>query len=125
MLFSNILHTLRNATPTGHRASIVFKHKDIECGLLADKVRDRLVDSRAASDALDQSMPYDLGRPRFTSNSITVDSLFKVVVHTVPRAERNAVLGRLAGRLSYLHLGPCEVLEYIAEEHFVENEREE
>ena len=125
MLFSDILLALKNTTATGHRAPIVFRHKDIELRLLAEKVRERLIDCTAAWQALDESMPYDLPRPRLTSETITVDSLFELVVYCVPRAERNAVLTRLSGKLSYLKLGPWEVLDFIAEEHFVEKERDE
>jgi len=125
MHFSDILIALKNATPTGYRAPIVFRHLDIELELLAKKVRERLLDCTAAWQALDECMPYDLPRPRFTSDTITVDSLFDVVAYFVPRAERNAVLTRLSGKLSYLKLGPWEVLDFIAESHFVEKERDE
>jgi len=125
MLFSDILLALKNTTATGHRAPIVFRHMDIELELLAKKVRGRLIDTTAAYIALDESMPYDLPRPRLTSDTITVDSLFELVVYCVPRAERNAVLTRLSGKLSYLKLGPWEVLDFLAEEHFVEKERDE
>ena len=52
-------------------------------------------------------------------------SFINLVERVVPRSERNAVLGRLSGKLSYLKLGPWEVLDFIAEEHFVEKERDE
>jgi len=125
MLFSDILLALQNATPTGRRAPIVFRHKHIELGLLAEKVRDKLIPWSDAWKALDESMPFDLERPRSSIESITVDSLFNLVERVVPRSERNAVLGRLSGKLSYLKLGPWEVLDFIAEEHFVEKERDE
>jgi len=125
MLFSDILLALRNATPTGRRAPIVFRHKDIELQLLAEKVRDRLIPWSDAWRALDESMPFDLPRPRSNIESITVDSLFNLVERVVPGSERNAVLARLSGKLSYLKLGPWEVLDFLAEEHFVEKERDE
>jgi hypothetical protein len=125
MLFSDILLALRNATPTGRRSPIVFRHKDIELQLLAEKVRDRLVPWSDAWRALDESMPFDLERPRSSIESITVDSLFNLVERVVPGSERNAVLARLSGKLSYLKLGPWEVLDFLAEEHFVEKERDE
>ena len=43
MLFPDILLALKHATPTGRRAPIVFRHKHIELGLLAEKVRDKLI----------------------------------------------------------------------------------
>ena len=125
MLFSDILHALRNATPTGRRSPIVFRHKDIELELLAEKVRHKLIPWSDAWRALDESMPFDLPRPRSTIESITVDSLFNLVERVVPKNERNDVLGRLSGKLSYLKLGPWEVLDFLAEEHFVEKERDE
>ena len=125
MLFSDILTVLKNVTPTRRRAPIVLRHKDIELSLLAEKVRDRLIPWTDAWRALDESMPFDLERPRSSIESITVDSLFNLVEHVVPKSERNAVLGRLSGKLSYLKLGPWEVLDFIAEEHFVEKERDE
>ena len=125
MIWSTLTDSIKHAIPTRHRAAIVFRHKDIELGLLAEKIRTRLIDSPTAWQALDESMPFDLPRPRFTSDTITVDSLFKVVAYCVPANERNSVLSRLSGKLSYLKLGPWEAMDFIAEEHFVEKEREE
>jgi len=67
-------------------------------------------------------MPFDLVRPRSAIESITVDSLFKLVVQIVPYHERNAILGRLAGHLAGLRVGPWEALDFIAEGYFVEKE---
>ena len=125
MIWTTLIDSIKHATPTHRRMAIVFPHKDIELGLLADKVRDRLINWPVAWQALDESMPYDLPRPRCTAESISVDSLFKLVARSVPPNERNAILSRLSGKLAYLKLGPWEVMDFIAEEHFVEKEREE
>jgi hypothetical protein len=125
MLFSDILLALRNVTPTGRRSPIVFRHKDIELGLLAEKVRDKLIPWPDAWQVLDESMPYDLARPRSTIESITVDSLYTLVEQIVPTHERNTVLARVAGKLAGLNIAPWEVLDFIAEGHFVEKERDE
>jgi hypothetical protein len=125
MLFSDILTVLKNVTPTRRRAPIVLRHKDIELSLLAEKVRDRLIPWMDAWQALDDSMPYDLARPRSSIESITLDSLCTLVVQIVPAHERNAVLVRLAGRLAGLKVGPWEVLDFIVEGYFVEKERDE
>lgn len=125
MLFSDILLALQNATPTGRRSPIVFRHKEIELGLLAEKVRDCLIPWPEAWKALDESMPFDLQRPRSSIESITLDSLYNLVEHIVPAHERNAVLGRLAGKLAGLRIAPWEILDFLAEEHFVEKERDE
>jgi hypothetical protein len=125
MLFSNVLHTLRNSTPTGRRSPIVFRHMDIELELLAEKVRTRLIPWSDAWQVLDKSMPFDLARPRSAVESISVDSLFKLVVQGVPYHDRDAVLVRVSGQLAGLRIGPCEALDFIAEGYFVEKEREE
>jgi len=122
MLFSNVLHTLRNSTPTGRRSPIVFRHMDIELELLAEKVRTRLIPWPDAWQVLDKSMPFDLVRPRSSVESITVDSLFKLVVQGVPYHDRDAVLVRVSGQLAGLRIGPCEALDFIAEGYFVEKE---
>jgi hypothetical protein len=125
MLFSNILHALRNATPTGRRSPIVFRHMDIELELLAEKVRDRLIPWSDAWQVLDKSMPFDLVRPRSAIESISVDNLFKLVVQGVPYHDRDAVLVRMSGQLAGLRIAPCEALDFIAEGYFVEKERSE
>jgi len=122
MLFSDILLALRNATPTGRRSPIVFRHLDIELELLATKVRDTLIPWSDAWQVLDASMPFDLARPRSAIESITVDSLFKLVVQIVPYHERDAVLLRVVGQLAGLRAGSWEALDFIARGYFVEKE---
>jgi hypothetical protein len=125
MHFSDILYALRNATPTGRRPAIVFRHLDIELCLLAEKVRDREIDWTIGWKALDESMPYDLPRPRSSLDTITVSSLFDLVVKWVPRSERNSVLARLSGKLAETMIAPWEVLDFIADLHTVEKESED
>lgn len=125
MHFSDILYALRNATPTGRRPAIVFRHLDIELCLLAEKVRDREIDWTIGWKALDESMPYDLPRPRSSLDTITVSSLFDLVVKWVPRSERNSVLARLSGKLAGVNIAPWEVLDFIADLHTVEKESED
>lgn len=125
MHFSDILYALRNAIPTGRRPAIVFRHLDIELSLLAEKVRDRELDWTIGWKALDESMPYDLPRPRSSLDTITVSSLFDLVVKWVPRSERNSVLARLSGKLAGLNIAPWEVLDFIADLHTVEKESED
>ena len=125
MLFSDIVHALRNATPTKRRAPIVFKHRDIELSLLAEKVRERIVPWSDAWRLLDESMPYDLRRPQSNVDSISVNNLFRLITHWVPEDQRNSVLARISGKLAETRVAPWEVLDFIAETHFVEKERDE
>lgn len=125
MLFSNILLALRNATPTGRRSPIVFRHMDIEVELTANNVRDSLIPWSDAWRVLDAAMPFDLARPRSSIESITLDSLFSLVARIVPYHERDAVLLRVVGQLAGLRVAQWEALDFIARGYFVEKEHDE
>jgi hypothetical protein len=125
MHFSDILFALRNSTPTGRRSPIVFRHRDIELELLSKKVRDRPIPWDIAWSAVDDSMPYDMPRPRSSAESISVDKLFHLAAKCAMESQRNAVLERLVGKLAGLQVAPWDILNHIADEHIVEKERNE
>ena len=125
MIFSDILLRLQHTIADPHRAPLVLKHTDIELVLLANKVRERSIPWTEAWRVLDESMPYDILRPRSSVDSITVDKLFRLITHWVPVEHRNEVLARVSGKLAETRVGPWETLDFIAEAHFVEKEPDE
>jgi hypothetical protein len=122
MIWLKVLRALKHTTAVNHRTPIVFLHKTIELDLLGSQVSARAIPWVNAWKALDESMPFDIPRPIHREEAITVENLCKLVVLRVPEEDRNSVLVRLSGKLAELGVGPWEVLDHIAEGHFVEKE---
>lgn len=122
MLWPKLLRSLRNTTSINLRTPVVFLHKAIELDLLGNQVKARAIPWASAWKALDESMPFDIPRPMHRVETITIENLCRLVVLRVPEDDRNSVLVRLSGKLAELGVGPWEVLDHIAESHFVEKE---